>query len=512
MTKAKSIMLQGTSSNVGKSVLCTALCRIFKEDKFKVAPYKAQNMALNSYVTIDGGEIGRAQGAQAEAAGVDAAVEMNPILIKPKQDMEAQIIVMGKPYKDMSAKAYRAEYLPKAVGLVKDCIDSLKDKYEVIVIEGAGSPAEVNLKDRDIVNMKTAELADSPVLLVADIDRGGVFASLVGTLELLEPEERDRVAGFIINKFRGDIDLLKPGLEFIEEKTGKPVLGVIPYLHQHGIDQEDSVSLQERRKQDSENADIEIAVIELPRISNFTDVNVLYEVPGVNIRYVKKGEKIGNPDVVILPGTKNSIMDLLYLKEEGYFEEIKNLAYNGKWIVGICGGYQMLGNLLHDPEGTEAGLGSIEGLGLLDMETSFYPQKSTHQVQAKIVNNNGFWKSIQGSTVKGYEIHMGTAEFGDKVNPLVRIILRSGEETDVNDGAASLDGKIFGTHLHDFFNNTNFLVNWINCIRSEKNLELLEEKNFDFARREEAYSKIAANVRKNIDMKALYEIMNLKEK
>lgn len=510
MAKGKCIMLQGTSSNVGKSVLCTALCRIFKEDGYLVTPFKAQNMALNSYVTIDGGEIGRAQGAQAEAAGVEATVEMNPILIKPKQDMEAQIIVMGRPYKDMSAKEYRADYLPKAVGLVKECIDSLKEKFDVMVIEGAGSPAEINLKDRDIVNMKAAELADSPVLLVADIDRGGVFASLIGTLELLEPEERDRVKGFIINKFRGDIDLLKPGLDFLEQKTGKPVLGVIPYLHQHGIDQEDSVSLEERL-QEKGDCNLEIAVIQLPRISNFTDVNALLEAPDIKVRYVKKGEKIGNPDAVLIPGTKNSIMDLVYLKEEGYFTEIKELAQKGKWIVGICGGYQMLGKWLHDPHGIEAGIGSVEGLGLLDIETTFLPEKSTHQVQARVCSGGGMWKKIEGLPIKGYEIHMGTTELGPGAQPLININSRSGKEVSIFDGTAAAGGKIFGTHLHGLFDNSKFLFNWINSMREEKNLEPLREKDFEVCKREEAYSKAAANVKKHLDMDRLYEIMGLKE-
>ena len=509
MVKKKCIMLQGTSSNVGKSVLCTALCRIFKEDGYRVTPFKAQNMALNSYVTIDGKEIGRAQGAQAEAAGVEATVEMNPVLIKPKQDMEAQIVVMGKPYKDMSAKDYRSHYLPQAVGLVKECIDSLKDKFDVMVIEGAGSPAEINLKDRDIVNMKAAELADSPVLLVADIDRGGVFASLVGTLELLEPEERERVKGFIINKFRGDLDLLQPGLDFLEERTGKPVLGVIPYLHNHGIDQEDSVSLGDRLVAKGD-CNIEIAVIQLPRIANFTDVNALLEAPDVRVRYVKKGEKIGNPELIVIPGTKNSIRDLVYLHEEGYCDELKELAEKGKWIVGICGGYQMLGKWLHDPHGTEAGIGSVEGLGLLDIKTTFLPEKITHQVQAKFWSGDR-WKEIAHIPIKGYEIHKGITELGPAAKPLINIYLRSGKEVNFFDGTATANGKIFGTHLHGLFDNSKFLYTLINSIRKEKNLELLQEKDFEVCRREEAYTKTAANVRKHLGMEKLYAIMGLRE-
>lgn len=509
MRASKSIMFQGTSSNVGKSVLCAAFCRIFYQDGYRTAPFKAQNMALNSAVTPDGGEIGRAQGAQAEAAGIKPTVDMNPILIKPKQDMHAQIIVRGKPIGDMSAKDYRNDYLPKAEGLVLESINRLKDEYEVLVIEGAGSPAEVNLKDRDIVNMKTAELADAPVLLIADIDRGGVFASLIGTLDLLEPHERDRVKGFVINKFRGDLDLLKPGLDFLEERTGKEVFGVIPYMHDHGIEEEDSVSLSEFKTKGSKDAPIQIAVIQLPRISNFTDINPFLELPDTRIRFVKKGEAIGEADVVIIPGTKNSILDLLYLKEQGYYGEILELANRGKYIVGICGGYQMLGQDLLDPEGTEADVGSLKGLGLLQCITTYGTEKNTHQVEAKIQASVGVWGDLKGQTIKGYEIHMGQVEVLSDDSCLLQIEERSGKKVQIRDGAFSLDGRVFGTHIHGFFDNLNVMLTFTNAIRKEKGLSLLYEKDLDIYQKERNYNKAAEIVRKSIDMEKIYKMMGL---
>lgn len=509
MTGSAAIMLQGTASNVGKSILCTALCRIFYQDGFKTAPFKAQNMALNSTVTPNGGEIGRAQGVQAEAAGIMPTVCMNPILLKPKEDMCAQVIVMGVPLGDMSAGEYRSDYIYQAEPIVRQCIDRLKEEYEVLVIEGAGSPAEVNLKDTDIVNMKTAELADSPVILVADIDRGGVFASLIGTLELLEPRERQRVKGFIINKFRGDINLLKPGLEFLEKRTGIPVLGVIPYLCDHGIDAEDSVCLADIEKGWDRGAPVQIAVIALPRISNFTDINPFLNLPDTGVRFVKKGEKIGLADVVIIPGTKNSILDLLYLKEEGYCEEILDLAGKNKYIVGICGGYQMLGEKLLDPYGTEAGVGSQTGLGLLPCVTTYYSTKSTHQVEAAVTADVGFWRELKGQFVKGYEIHMGETEVRREGDCLLQINKRSGVEVQIKDGSLDFNGRVFGTHVHGIFDNMNVLLSFINSVRRDKSLSSLKKTDLNFFAKEEKYERLADTVRRSLDMKKLYEIMGL---
>ena len=500
-------MIQGTSSHVGKSLLCTALCRIFKQDGFRVAPFKAQNMALNSYVTLDGGEIGRAQGAQAEAAGVTATVTMNPVLIKPKQDMQAQVVVLGKPLADMSARDYRAKFLPQAVGLVKQSIEELREEYQVLVIEGAGSPAEVNLKDRDIVNMRTAFLAEAPVLLAADIDRGGVFASLVGTLELLEPAERQKVAGFIINKFRGDLELLKPGLEFLEQRTGKPVVGVIPYLHDHGIEQEDSVSLADYASADAK-AELDIAVMKLPRISNFTDFDRLARVPGVGLRFVGPGDTLGQPAAVILPGTKNTIQDLLYLKEKGFAEEIQELARKGVPVLGICGGFQMLGSRLCDPEGTEAGLGDIPGLGLIDMETTFFAEKQTHRCTAQVCCAALEGDAMNNLVLTGYEIHTGQVRLGPGVTPFVKITSRSEQATNLLDGAVVNQGQILGTHLHGLFDNSQLLLTWINYLRKRQGLQSMQANQLP-DQREEKYDRLAEHVRQHLDMTKIYELMGM---
>lgn len=505
---ANSIMIQGTSSHVGKSVLCTALCRIFLQDGFRTAPFKAQNMALNSAVTPDGGEIGRAQAAQAEAAGIKPTVQMNPILLKPKADMQAQVIVLGKPLGDMSAREYRQDYLPQAESLVKQCLRTLQDEYEILVIEGAGSPAEVNLKDRDIVNMKTAELAEAPVLLAADIDRGGVFASLVGTLALLESHERARVQGFIINKFRGDIELLKPGLTFLEEKTGIPVLGVVPYIHEHGIDQEDSVSLSDYESPGQSDQPVRIAVLQLPRISNFTDIKPLLTIPDTQVYYVKPGEKIGDADAVIIPGTKNSILDLLYLRAEGYDQEIVALARQGKFVIGICGGYQMLGQQLLDPLGTEAEIGSWQGLGLLPFTTTYSGQKITHQVKARILGAEGFWQELQGQLVNGYEIHSGRCEMLAGQG-LLRIETRSGQADQTLDGMSDQSGRVWGTHIHGIFDNPGLLLAFVNDLRRLKGLPQLDISDLGAGRQEEVYDRLAAVVRESLDMDRLYQIMNI---
>jgi adenosylcobyric acid synthase len=509
--RAQAIMIQGTASNVGKSMLCTALCRIFAQDGYKTAPFKAQNMALNSTVTPEGGEIGRAQGAQAEAAGVAPSVLMNPILIKPKQDSQAQIITLGVPYADMSAADYRRDFLPGAVSIVRDCLHKLQEQYEVLVIEGAGSPAEVNLKDRDIVNMKTAELAEAPVLLVADIDRGGVFASLIGTLELLEPHERERVKGFIINKFRGDISLLKPGLDFLEQRTGIPVLGVVPYVFEHGIDEEDSVCLSERSAWGDDHAPVKVAVMQLPRISNFTDINPFIGLPDTRVYYVGPGETIGQADLLIIPGTKNSILDMLYLQQKGYVEEIRRLAAEGAYVAGICGGFQMLGEGLLDPEGTEAGIGSLPGLGLLPVATRFGKSKSTHQARARIVSRQGIWRNLYGQEVKGYEIHMGQSTVLDSSCSLTRIFSRSGESCSVADGACNDSGRVFGTYLHGIFDNPSVMLGIMNHIRREKGLPALDAANLPAMQRQHKYDQWADLVRASLDMDRIYRIMGLGE-
>ena len=375
---AKTIMFQGTSSHVGKSILTTALCRIFRQDGYRVAPFKAQNMALNSYVTPSGGEMGRAQVAQAEAAGLEPSVEMNPVLLKPTGNSRSQVIVMGRPIGVMSAAEYHEGYGKKLLGVIGQCLEELQERFDVVVIEGAGSPAEVNLKANDIVNMRIALMVKAPVFLIADIDRGGAIASVVGTISLLEPEEQDRVQGIILNKFRGDINLLRPAFDIILAKTGKPVVGVIPHLENIGIDDEDSVSLDDKKS--NQGRELDIAVLRLPKISNFTDFDALSRESDVSLRFVREGEPLGKPDLIILPGSKNTTEDLLYLQEQGFAAEIRRLAAQGVPVVGICGGYQMLGKKLLDPLHTESDRDELEGLDLIPAVTTFAADKLTHQV------------------------------------------------------------------------------------------------------------------------------------
>jgi len=507
---AKTIMLQGTGSSVGKSVLATALCRIFYQDGFRVVPFKSQNMALNSFVTRDGGEMGRAQVVQAEAAGIEPMVEMNPILLKPSGQASSQVVVMGRAIGTKSAREYHLEYNLMAVKLIEQCLDKFHRDFDVIVIEGAGSPVEVNLKPRDVVNMKVAKMARSPVLLVADIDRGGALASVVGTLELLDPDERDLVAGIIINKFRGDIDLLKPALDFLETRTGKPVLGVIPWFHGFRIQDEDSVALEKRRAREGSGGEIDTAVVALPYISNFTDFDALEDEPDVNLRYVRKGEKIADCDLLIIPGSKNTIADMLYLKESGLGDEIKRLAARGVPVIGICGGYQILGREILDPLCTESDLAMAEGLGLLDVVTVFEPKKATYQVEGKITGGGMFLAGLQGQTVTGYEIHMGQSSASGQPRPAFTLNSRSGEAVALPDGAVSADGRIFGTYLHGLFDNDNLRRHLINILRQKKGLAPLPpEKITTGEQRQRDYNRLAQVVRGCLDIGRIYEIMGL---
>lgn len=502
---AKCIMLQGTSSHVGKSILAAALCRIFKQDQWKVAPFKAQNMALNSYVTQDGGEMGRAQVVQAEAAGVEPSVAMNPVLLKPTGNASSQVILMGRPVGVMSAKEYHAGYSLQALDTVKQCLKSLSDQYEVLVIEGAGSPAEVNLKANDIVNMRVAKLAQAPVLLIADIDRGGALASVVGTLELLEPAERDLVKGIVINKFRGDLELLRPALDFLENKTQKPVVGVVPFLDNLGIDDEDSVSLDDKTVVGQR--DIEVAVLRTPKISNFTDFEALAHEQDVAVRYVRPGEEIGQPDLVILPGSKNTVEDLLYLRQNGYEQEIRRLAGADVPIIGICGGYQMLGREIHDPLHTESNLDFIAGLGLLPIVTEFAATKMTHQVCAGCRKHPFLGINYSDDQLQGYEIHMGRTDFVETVRPAFAIAVRSGQPVQAEDGVVTSDGLVMGTYIHGIFDNDGYRRAVINALRQRKGLTPLEVKENFRDRKEKSYDRLADTVRKNLNMDLIYQIM-----
>ena len=399
---AKAIMIQGTMSNAGKSLLAAGLCRIFHQDGYRVAPFKSQNMALNSYITEEGLEMGRAQVMQAEAAGIRPSVLMNPILLKPTNDVGSQVIVNGEVLGNMNARDY-FKYKHKLIPDIMKAYNTLAAENDIIVIEGAGSPAEINLKQEDIVNMGMAKMAKAPVLLVGDIDRGGVFAQLIGTVMLLEEDEKAMVKGMIINKFRGDKSILDPGVEMLEQMSHIPVVGVAPYLQ---IEVEDEDSLTERFDSHREVGVIDIAVIRLPRISNFTDFNPFESMPGVSLRYVKKVSELKNPDMICIPGTKNTMEDLQWMRESGMEAAVLKQAAEGKVIFGICGGYQMLGETLADPEGVEAG-GSMKGMGLLPMDTVFASEKTRTRVSGVFQNVAGDLQELSGTVLEGYEIHMG---------------------------------------------------------------------------------------------------------
>ncbi len=503
---AKKVMFQGTSSHVGKSILTTAFCRILTQDGYNTAPFKAQNMALNSYVTRSGGEMGRSTVAQAEAAGVEPIVQMNPVLLKPTGNSCSQVILLGKSVGNYSASDYQNKYSQQAWDSVKKSLDYMETHYDILVIEGAGSPAEVNLKKNDIVNMRIAKECQSPVFLIADIDRGGALASIVGTLELLDEEERRLVKGLVINKFRGDITLLEPALTFLEERTGIPVLGVIPYLDQLGIDDEDSVSLQDMPK-DSVMRDIHIAVIQTPKISNFTDFDAFTHEPDVNVRFVQQGDLIGNPDVIILPGSKNTTEDLLYLKHHGYADEIKELADRGTPVIGICGGYQMLGEKVCDPLHVESDKDEVTGLGLLPYITTMKGEKNTYQVEFNCENLPFLDMNFSAENLKGYEIHMGETVLTGSAQSLFNIVRRSNAPVDLQDGFINDKHHVFGTYCHGVFDNDHLRRAVINALRKRKGLLPLDVK-FKYREYKEAeFDRLAAIVRKHFDMKKFYEIL-----
>ncbi len=493
--KAKVIMVQGTMSNAGKSFLVAGLCRVFMQDGYRTAPFKSQNMALNSYITKDGLEIGRAQAMQAEAAGIEPTVEMNPILLKPTSNVGSQVIVNGEVLGNMKAMDYYANK-KQLVPEIEKAFEKLSEEYDIIVIEGAGSPAEINLKENDIVNMGMARIAKAPVLLCGDIDRGGVFASLYGTVKLLEDEEQSMIKGLIINKFRGDVEILKPGLQMIEEKTGIPVVGVVP-LTPLDIDDEDSLS--DRLTHTGQKGGIDLAVIRLPHISNFTDFNVFERMDGVSLRYVGSAGELGTPDLIFLPGTKNTMDDLTWLRESGMETAVLRCAEQKVPVVGICGGYQMLGELLEDPDGVEHG-GSMRGMGLLHTKTVFSRAKTRTQIQGR-VNTVSICGEFAGGEVQGYEIHMGrTEKTGDCQET---IYLEDGRL----DGLSNPEGTVFGTYLHGIFDYGDLAAMTVSRLMRRKGID---PKNWHFdpeehKRRE--YDKLADLVRNSLDMKRIYEIL-----
>ena len=499
-------MLQGTSSHVGKSILTTALCRIFLQDGQRVVPFKAQNMALNSYVTADGLEMGRAQVAQAEAAGLLPMVDMNPVLLKPTGNACSQVILNGRPVGNMSAREYHKGYAIKAFDAVKEALSRLDKAYDTLVIEGAGSPAEINLKDHDIVNMRVAKHLGAPVLLVADIDRGGSLAALVGTLELLDEEERAHVTGLIINKFRGDVSLFTPAIDFLEEKTGKPVLGVIPYIGDLGIDDEDSVSLEEKGTGPSSDK-VNIAVVQVPKISNFTDFDSLSREKDAGLYYARRPEELDGADAVILPGSKNTTEDLLFLKEQGWDKALAAFMKKGKPVIGICGGYQMMGDAVVDPDGSESDLGSVEGLHILQGTTTFNREKLTFQVTAECQDLPFVGGSIDARNLTGYEIHMGrTDATGNDLHPFV-VTRRSEKPCEVTVGAARRDGLAWGTYIHGIFDNDDFRRQFINGLRRQKGWQALPVSLHYREEKEEKYDRLAAVVREALDMPTLTRII-----
>ena len=494
MSRAKRIMVQGTMSGAGKSLLCAALCRIFAQDGYRVAPFKSQNMALNSFVTRDGLEMGRAQVVQAQAAGVEPDVRMNPILLKPSSDTGSQVIVGGEVRGQMSAAAYfkmKRQLIPEILA----AFDSLSEEADIVVIEGAGSPAEINLKADDIVNMGLAKLVDAPVLLAGDIDRGGVFAQLYGTVALLEPEERARIAGLVINKFRGDVDILRPGLAMLEEKTGLPVLGVVPYLH---VEIEDEDSLSERLNARDVVKPLDVAVIRLPHISNFTDFIPLEQHELLGVRYVQRARELGAPDLVILPGTKNTMEDLLWLRQSGLEAAVRKLAQAQTPVLGVCGGYQMLGQTLDDPAGTESGKPlSLAGLGLLPTRTTFDAQKRRTQVRAVALG-----APFAGARMTGYEIHNGRTTVNGE--PFCRLADGTPE--------GCVCKNVFGTYLHGLFDSGELTQALVKLLCARKGISPKETRPASMAEyRQTQFDLLADGVRGALDMGAVYRAMGIKK-
>ena len=482
---AKYLMFQGTSSHVGKSILTTAMCRIFFRAGLHVSPFKAQNMALNSYVTADGLEMGRAQVAQAEAACLAPIVEMNPVLLKPTGNATSQVIINGKPVGVMSAAQYHQGYALTAFDAVKSALKKLSAEFDVLVIEGAGSPAEVNLKANDIVNMRVAKYLNAPVILVADIDRGGALASIVGTLELLDEDERELVKGIVINKFRGDVNLFLPAVEFLEKKTGKPVLGIVPYIEKLGIDDEDSVSLDEKN---SSGGEINIAVIRLGKLSNFTDFDSLAGESDVNLIYAKTADELDAADVIILPGSKNTSEDLVFLRENNFAEKILQQARRGTPIIGICGGFQMVGEKIFDPLKTESNHVELDGLKLLPIETKFNVEKFTRQVTLDKVDFDFLGEKICAENLSGYEIHSGV--------------------TSNLDGKILVRENIFGTYVHGIFDNDNFRRQILNAVRLKKNLPPLASIRNLRAEKQKSYDRLAKIVSESLNMNLLKKIID----
>lgn len=533
--KARCVMIQGTSSHAGKSLLTAALCRILVKRGLSVAPFKAQNMALNSFVA-QGGEIGMAQALQARAAGIEPSVDMNPILLKPSADSVSQVIIHGRVHSAMTAREYHG-FKGQAKRFVRESFERLSKRYDVIVIEGAGSPAEVNLRKNDIANMGMAAIAKSPVVIVGDIDRGGVFASFVGTVELLTKTERARVAGFVINKFRGDAGLLKPGLSFLKRRTGVPTLGVIPYMKAILLPDEDSVSLEtvddpflfscpftgegrvgvkgKKYGVSKKQRTIRLRIIKLPRISNFTDFDPFRYDPGVEMEFIEKADSIKDADMVIIPGSKNTLADLAWLKQRGFQEELKKFAEKGGMLVGICAGFQMLGKTVADPYGVESGSlresgrkrpGKTDGLCLIDAHTVLKKEKKTFRVKADVVAA-GFANGL----VEGYEIHMGETSCAESPFALITacVTAKNGRTGKRSDGAVLNGGLLWGTYIHGIFDNAVFRTALLNRLRLKKGITAVRAGRSHFEATEAALDRLARVVEDNLDMKKICRIIGL---
>ncbi len=496
--KAKTLMIQATASHAGKSVIAGGLCRVFARRGFSVAPFKSQNMSLNSFVTKDGAEIGRAQAMQAQCAGISPSADMNPILLKPLENDGSQVVVLGKPVGNMTFRQY-LEFRPDALKAVKGSLERLMSDFDLIVIEGAGSPAEINFSRSEIVNMTVAKLAGAPVLLVGDIDKGGAFAAIVGTLELLPREEKNLIRGLIINKFRGDRSLLESGLDFLGKKTGKPVLGVVPHIKSLLIDDEDSVSL-ERTGKNFSNGSLKVCVPKLPRISNFTDLRPLEMESGVSVSYTEKTEDFAGADAVVIPGTKVTIADLRFLKESGIADVVAGMCSDGVPVVGICGGYQMLGSVLADACGVESAAGAEKGLGVFPAQTEIKEIKTLGQTSAKIKNGGKMFADIEEEEVTGYEIHMGKTEFSSGVRSFL-------QKSDGSfDGAVNESGNVYGTYLHGIFENDNLRGAFLRYLRMRRGIGETAVGNFG-RERERQYDMLADCLEENLDMDAVMSMV-----
>jgi len=492
--KAKTLMVMGTSSSCGKSLLVTALCRIFSRRRLRVLPFKAQNMSNNAAVCA-GGEIGRAQAEQAFACGVEPSVLMNPILLKPEANNRSQVVILGKARHALSAMDYYAQKA-ELWNVVRQSLDTLRGQADLVIIEGAGSPVELNLMKDDIVNLAVARYADAPCLLVGDIDRGGIFAQLLGTLWLIPEEDRRLVKGFVVNKFRGDLRLFSPGIDMLEARSGVKVFGVVPYLDLHGVADEDAVSVEEAPTMNTGEG-LDIAVIHLPRISNFDDFDPLRNESQVRIRYVHSLKQLGKPDVIFLPGTKSTISDLAWLGQQGLAKAIVHLAKQGRAVIGICGGYQMMGRAIYDPYRVESNQEKAEGLALLPVETWFYEEKATYRAKARVISKQGFWSNLTGTILEGYEIHAGKTASERALFDIRRV---EDAETQHLDGFSSDDGKIFGTYMHGLFVNDYFRQVWLRSFGVEPT------QNSYLKRKREAFDNLADVVESVIKINEIMDI------